>query len=493
MKKSKLAKNITTGFFGQSIALFLGILVPRIIITSYGSDANGLISTISQVFTYVALLEAGIGQAAKNMLYKPIKDNDKDSISSIVSLANSYFRRITIVYGLCVFMLSFILPFVLKTNISFVTVFLVTLFEGLSGVISFFFIQTPSIVIGVDGKSYINNSINLFTKVIGYIAKIIMASFGLDIVLLEFAFFIITIGKVLFYMLYFKAKYGWIVWRKPDSGQKLKDRNSFILTEICWTIFSSTDMIVLSILLGTEAASVYSVYNMIFANIALLVNAIYSSITYILGYAFNESAERYERVHDSFNSVFMCIITILMSVCYLLTIPFIKLYTKDISDVDYIYDLLPLLFCLIQMLSWSRYVSGNLTGIAGYAKQTSYVSLVEAIINIVLSIFFVYTFGLIGVVLATVIALPIKVLWCSFIADKKVMHRSFAKTISILGTNYMIFFGVVLFSKLVQIDVSSYFEFFVYGFVFTFVIGVISILMNYLVNKDCLKILKEYL
>ena len=47
----------------------------------------------------------------------------------------------------------------------------------------------------------------------------------------------------------------------------LKDRNSYILTEICWTIFSSTDMIVLSTFVSTQISSVYGIYNMIFSNI----------------------------------------------------------------------------------------------------------------------------------------------------------------------------------------------------------------------------------
>lgn len=70
-------------------------------------------------------------------------------------------------------------------------------------------------------------------------------------------------------------------------------------------------------------------------------------------------------------------------------------------------------------------MSGNLTGLAGYAKQTSFVSLIEAIVNLSLSIIFVYRFGIVGVTLATVIALPVKVIWCTYVADKKVMKRSY--------------------------------------------------------------------
>lgn len=68
MNKKIIAKNIIVGFGGQLITIILGLVIPRIFIKSYGSDVNGLLSTITQIFTYMALLEAGIGQAARNAL-----------------------------------------------------------------------------------------------------------------------------------------------------------------------------------------------------------------------------------------------------------------------------------------------------------------------------------------------------------------------------------------------------------------------------------------
>ena len=63
------------------------------------------------------------------------------------------------------------------------------MFEGLSGVVSFYFIQTPSILISVDGKNYVNNEITLVNKIVSYIIKIVMASMGIKIVFLQFIFF----------------------------------------------------------------------------------------------------------------------------------------------------------------------------------------------------------------------------------------------------------------------------------------------------------------
>ena len=128
MNKSKFIKNVVFGFGGQLIILALGLIVPRMMISSYGSDVNGLVSTITQIFSYMALLEAGIGQAAKNALYKPIIKNDKNGISEVASIARSYFRRITLFYGIGVILLSVLLPLILKTDVDYLTVFLIVFF-----------------------------------------------------------------------------------------------------------------------------------------------------------------------------------------------------------------------------------------------------------------------------------------------------------------------------------------------------------------------------
>ena len=205
-----------------------------------------------------------------------------------------------------------------------------------------------------------------------------------------------------------------------------------------------------------------------------------------------QDMNKYEKLHDAYTSFFLGTMTVLMSVCYLLITPFVSLYTHGITDVNYIYDSLPIMFCLIQIISWSRYVGGNLTGIAGYAKQTSYISLAEAITNLTLSIILVRKFGIIGVTFATVVALPLKVIWCVYISDKKVMKRSYYKTVKILGCNYLFFFGVVCFSKFYQPMIESYLQFFVWGVLLTGALGVSGMGLNLLVNKDCLKMVKRY-
>lgn len=482
MAHSKLLKNVISGFGGQFVIIIMSLVVPRLFIGSYGSDVNGLLSTITQIFSYMALLEAGIGQAAKVLLYKPFSNKNQDEISTIASVANAYYGRFTLIYAAGVLILSFALPYVIKTQLDPVSVFLIVFLEGMSGVATFYFIQTPSIILSVDGRNYINNNIGVINKIVGNVVKITMAAFNINIILLQLTYFVVMLFKVFFYQYYFRKNYSWVNLKKNCNGIKLKDRNSFIIIEICWTIFSSTDMIILSAFISTQMSSIYGVYNMIFANIALLLNAVYSSVNYLLGKEYYENVERYKNLHDSFNSIFFGILTSLMIVCYLLTMPFISLYTSGISDVNYIYPELPLMFCLVQMLSWSRYVSGNLVTVSGRARKAVWVNILEAVINIICSIILVQFIGIVGVLLATVIALPPKLIYCNYVADTIILKRNCWNTIKILGVNYVLFAVIVVISKYMQINISSWREFFVCGILLFSVTTIIVMTINFVTN-----------
>ena len=180
-----------------------------------------------------------------------------------------------------------------------------------------------------------------------------------------------------------------------------------------------------------------------------------------------------------------------MSVCYFLIIPFVNLYTSGVNDTNYIYDFLPLLFCLVQILSWSRYVTGNLIGISFRQKPAVKVNIAEAMINLLLSLILVWKMGIEGVLSATVVALPLKVIYCTYISDIVILKRKPMKTVSILGINYFLFFVYVLLYRFINIKISNYFQFFVSGLFITLFVGISFILANLLVNQDAIEMIKS--
>lgn len=489
--KSNVIKNFVVSVISQVIILLLGLIVPRIILTHYGSDTNGLMNTITQIFTYMALLEAGISQASRNALYRPIINKDKTEISIVMSASRRYYRKISYFYLLAVILLAVIVPFVLKTQVDYWTIFFFVLFEGLTSVVSFYFINTWTCFLRANGQTYIYNAVSLLNKVLCYGVRIILALYSINISFIQVGYFAVSLIQLGIYYVYMHKKYGWIEYKTAPKDYKLADRNSYIITEIAWTAFSSTDLIILSIFVSTSLSSVYSTYNMIFVALNGLLNSVYSALNYNLGQTFHADPERYKKLHDSFNSIFIGGMTALICVAYWLTLPFVSLYTEGVTDVNYIYRWLPIFFCLVQLLSWSRYVAGNLSGIGGYAKQTSYVSLIEAGINIIGSLILVQFFDIMGVLIATVVALPLKVVYLNYIADKKIMKRSPWKTISIIGINYAIFAATVLIKELaVDLPIQNYWQFILAGCILALIYGLIVFGLNLLVNRNLLSMFK---
>ena len=487
-EKKKTITNTVVGVMSQTIILILGIIVPRIVLVHYGSDTNGLTNTIGQIFTYMSLLEAGISVSARNAFYKPIQDNDKDRISFVASLAKKYYRKVSAIYLLAVVLLSVILPVILKTSISYFTVCFYVFFEGLTSVISFYFINTWLTFLRSKGEAYIINIFTLVSKVLCYLVKIILSLLSVNIVYIQIGYFCVSLIHVWLYRRYMKKKYGWIEYSVDTGNEKLPDKNANLISEVAWVVFSSTDMIVLSVFISTMMSSVYSIYNTVYVAINSLLFSVYSSINYHLGLAYNSpNKDRYIKMHDTFMTVFIGCMCMLMSVCYFLIIPFVRLYTSGVTDINYIYKYLPILFCLVQILSWSRYVTGNLIGISFRQKPAVKINILEAVINLTLSIVFVFRIGIEGVLLATVIALPIKVIYCTYVSDIIILKRSPWKSILILGSNYLAFGVCVFVHRYINLEINNYMQLIGYGALLMCIMGTCFALINIGVNKDVIK------
>ena len=76
MNSTKGLKNITYGMLSQFITIALGIIIPRLVLVNLGSEANGLLNSTASILSYMSLLEAGVGTATLQALYKPITEGE---------------------------------------------------------------------------------------------------------------------------------------------------------------------------------------------------------------------------------------------------------------------------------------------------------------------------------------------------------------------------------------------------------------------------------
>ena len=304
---------------------------------------------------------------------------------------------------------------------------------------------------------------------------------------MSFFALLISFLRLVIYYVYTKKVYPWVKIQYLENKKKLEDRNAYVISDIAWTIFSSTDMFLLSAVFSTALASVYSVYNMIYSNLASLMNVFYSSVSYILGQVFFADKERYVRFHDGYETVFIMLMSIAMSSCAVLTIPFVQLYIKGVADINYVYKYLPFMMGEVQLLSWDRYVSGNLVCIAGYAKQSMKYSLIEAALNVVLSLILSLKFGIYGVVFATICSLLYKLTMLTILANQVILKRKCIYTIRRIFINNIIYILICIYFIFHPIQVNDMFSFFLTAFLSLFCMSLIFMVINVAIERKTVK------
>ena len=99
MERSNIFIKNTAWELGYYLLIIaLGFFAPRFIILTYGSDVNGLSSTITQILNIILLLQSGATTAAVYSLYKPIADHNLQNISEKVTAANLYFKKMSYIF-----------------------------------------------------------------------------------------------------------------------------------------------------------------------------------------------------------------------------------------------------------------------------------------------------------------------------------------------------------------------------------------------------------
>ena len=98
MRSKKAIVNIISSLVLQVVTLICGLIVPKLIIQTFGSNVNGLVSSITQFLAYITLLEAGFGPVVKSALYKPIAQKNKKQIENILKASEKFFRVIALIF-----------------------------------------------------------------------------------------------------------------------------------------------------------------------------------------------------------------------------------------------------------------------------------------------------------------------------------------------------------------------------------------------------------
>ncbi len=478
--------NVAFGLFSQIITIALGIIIPRIFLISFGSEMNGLLSSVSQIYSYMALLEAGIGTVTVQAIYKNIGQNNRDGINAVLAATHRYYTKIGRIYIAGIFAFAFVYPLFVKTGIPYWTIWGIIFLNGISQAVSFFIQGKYLLLLQAEGKKYIQTNIGLFIHVATNVVKIALIMGGFHILTIQLSHMLLQLVQMVFISLYIKRNYSWIDLSVVPDFSAISQRKSAFVHQISYMIFHNTDALVLSFVptCGLLAVSVYSMYNMLLSMISTAVNNINSGIDFILGQSFHKSKEGYLRLHDIYETYTIALTFALYTVAYIFLPPFLRLYTDGITDVSYIDKWLPLLFALVFSLSTGRRAASKVIEYAQHYKATQTRAIIESAINLSVSIMCSFRFGIYGVLLGTIAALLYRTNDMIIYANRVVLQRSPWVTYKRWLSNFALFAVIAVINSCWRPAMDSYVVLILWAVAYTLTVIAAYLLVTFLVNRS---------
>ena len=401
-RKSQNIRNVISSTMLQIVTIVSGLIIPRLLIRSFGSNVNGLVSSISQLSNYISLLEGGVASVMMANLYKPLYDKNRKKISEVFNTMVHFFHRISMIFVAYQIVLAMVYPFAVDTGYNWNYVFSLTLILGISIFVQYNFSLSARLLLEADNKLYITKSIQTLVVVCNTALTYIGVKVYPNIhVIKAVSALVFTLQPVL-YNYYIKKYYNLDKSVKPDLSVLAQRWNGFGINLAAFVHFN-TDITILTIFSSLMIVSVYNVHLYVAMGIRQLMLSIIICFVPTLGKRLVENNEQQLRAYfEDYEFFTFYICSVAFSIGASLIVPFIRLYTHGIADTNYHQPIFAILLVTSEWLYCIREPYLELSYQANRFKNIKLYAYFEAAINIILSIAFVRHFGLIGIMIGTI-------------------------------------------------------------------------------------------
>ena len=228
---------------------------------------------------------------------------------------------------------------------------------------------------------------------------------------------------MLIYSFFIKKHYSWLDFNTAPNLEAISQKGATLIHQISGIIFYNTDTIFLTLILqNLKVVSVYTMYNNIIQMVNTMLVQLVNGFNFRLGQIFNTDKKEYNRLHHIMEVISLGSMFSVMTVVYICILPFMRLYTSGVEDVNYIDKLYPVFFVLVPIMSYGRNIGNNVVNFAGHFRQTQWRAVTETVLNIVISVVLIWKVGIIGALLGSIIASAYRTVDIIFYAYKHLLE-----------------------------------------------------------------------
>lgn len=450
-------RNSFVGLISQFSVTIINFIVRTFFIHALNSEYLGVNGLFTNILTVLNFAELGIGNAIVFSMYKPVSNNDKRKVKSLMKL----YKTIYHVIGLIILVLGLlVIPFMdviikdaPKIEESLILIYLLYLAET---VFSYFYSYKKSLLLAYQ-KDYLNNLYELFAVIIKSIIQIVILLTVKSYVLYLLVYVLSTILCNILVSRKADKLYPDIRNAEDTPLDKRETKNIFnnakslVLYKIGKTVNDGTDNIIISSLVGISAVGIYSNYSLILQAVKNAFKSMLNGVTGSVG-NLNTSKDIHKRqmVLEQLLLVAVWIFGF-ASICLLILLePFIGLWIGD----NYLLSFsVVLVIVAIFYLDGTGFVIETYRDTCGLFKEGRIAPLVCAVINIILSIILGKSIGLIGIFIATLISMVLTIFWYNPYIVYKTVFKKFPGNYYL---KYIFYTIIVIINYLVCSSICNY-------------------------------------
>ena len=493
-RTAKSIRNVKVALLFYFLNLVLQFFSRKVFLDYLGAEVLGLNTTAQNLLGFLNLAELGIGTAVAYNLYKPLFDKDYEAINAIVSIQGWLYRRVAyiVIAGACLLMCFFPLIFA-KAEVPLWYAygsFIVLLISALLG----YFVNYRQIVLSADQKQYKITSNIQSVKILKVVSQIIAIRFFehgyvwwmvLEVVMAIVSSYILdwVVRKEYPCLCPQVAKGKELQLLYPEIINKTKQ---VFFHKIGGLVLTQTTPLVIYGYVSLTLVAIYGNYLLIIEGVKALVNALLNSIGAGVGNLVAEGDQR--KIKSVFWELTVSRMWIASVICfgiYTLSDSFITLWVGK----EYVLPKLPLL--ILTANTFILLTRTNDVFIAAYGLfQDIGAPVVEASLNLGLSILLGYFFGLSGILLGVFISLLLVVYsWKPYFLYTRGFKEPILEYVMRLGRClFLLLFSFLIVSivvqKYIQIPNHTYFLWMLRAFVVVLVFGLFSAGLLYLIDES---------
>jgi len=489
MRSKQAAKNMVANIILQGIVFLSGIILPRFFLEEYGSSINGMVSSVNQFLVYLSLAEAGVGTASTVALYKPLADGDQNEINGVLSATRRFYYRSGYIFSALVAGLVLLYPYMIAQQLSVRLVRTMILILASSTLVDYLLLGKYKVLLVANQRSYVVAYVQAAGTLLNMTVSITLIHFHVNVLLVKaFATFVYII-RFLVIKWYVKKYYKNADFKAPAKMDRLGQREAAFLHQVVGVISNNTDVVLLTICLGSRSlieVSVYSIYNMVVSALNMIFNSFSDSLTAGFGEIFSKGEERaLKKSFSDYEYIYMIFVFLVFICMGVLLLPFVAIYTQNVKDANYIRPVSAWLFTMMILLQNIRIPGLTIICAAGHFKETRSRAVLEAAINITVSLALVWKYGMNGVLMGTMCSYGYRSIDVILYNRKYLVRGSgavtFRRIVRNLLVSSLVLAGCLMF---VPQSMDSFITWAVYALITAMISAVCLVAVNYLCEKN---------